>query len=194
GATTITGGTLALEGSASIATSSGIAVESGATFDVSGLTSTFTLGDGQTLAGNGTVVGAVIAAAGSSIEPGGSIGELTMTGDVTIGGTLEVQYNGAEDPAVDLLTIDGNLVLDGATFDFQALGDPLTAESYVFATFTPSGLTGTATESNVPEGYVVTYDNAGGTISLVLVPEPSSFILLGLGLLGFLGFAKVRRR
>jgi autotransporter-associated beta strand protein len=49
GNTFITNGTLALEGAGSIASSAGILLAAGATFDVSGLSSTFTLGTGQTL-------------------------------------------------------------------------------------------------------------------------------------------------
>ena len=49
GATTINAGTLALSGSAGIPNSAAIIVASNAIFDVSGLTSTFTLGAGQTL-------------------------------------------------------------------------------------------------------------------------------------------------
>jgi autotransporter-associated beta strand protein len=53
GNTFITNGTLALGGTGSIANSAGIVLAAGATFDVSGLSSIFTLGAGQTLGNSG---------------------------------------------------------------------------------------------------------------------------------------------
>jgi autotransporter-associated beta strand protein len=188
GPTVIESGTLALAPSAlygrigAIGSSTLIDVKVDSFFDVTAV-SPWTLGGSQTLEGNGTVVGAVVAAAGSQIEPGESIGTLTVSGDLTVGGTLNVEYDGGETPAIDLLAVSGNVVLDGATFDFDGIGDPLTEPSYTFVTFAPGGLTGTATESNVPAGYHVVYDNDAGTIALV-IPEPSTLVLLAMGLLG----------
>ena len=54
GDTTITSGTLALTGSATIDNTQNIYLSSGTTLDVSGLSSTFTLDDGQSLAGTGS--------------------------------------------------------------------------------------------------------------------------------------------
>jgi autotransporter-associated beta strand protein len=94
GNTTIKAGTLALTGTATISGSTLINVgdsqaDSGAIFDVSGLSSTFVLGANQTLAGHGTVNGSVIASAGSTFTPGGSIGTTTYNNnlDVSAGST-----------------------------------------------------------------------------------------------------------
>ena len=57
GTTAISGGTLALTGVGSIANSTNISVGNSGTFDVSGLTSTFTLGAGQTLSNNAATTG-----------------------------------------------------------------------------------------------------------------------------------------
>jgi len=142
-----------------------------------------------TLMGTGTVNGDVVAATGSAIEPGQSIGTLIVDGNVTLDGTLTVQYDGGASPAIDVLSVSGSLNLDGGTFDFSGVGDPLTEPSYVFVTFNPGGRTGTAAESNVPTGYQVVYDDDAGTIALV--PEPSTIILL---LLAGLTLAAWKRR
>src|SRR5262249_4509234 len=81
--TTINQGTLALSGTATLANSPNIAL-SGGTFDVSGLSSTFTLGASQTLKGNGNVTGPFIA--NGAVSPGASIGTLTFSSSLTLGG------------------------------------------------------------------------------------------------------------
>lgn len=68
--TVITAGTLALSGSGSIASSANISIASGATFDVSALSSSFTLGAAQTLTGSGatgTINGNANLSAGSLV-------------------------------------------------------------------------------------------------------------------------------
>lgn len=67
GGTTISNGTLALIGSGSIPNTPNISIDSGAAFDLSGLTSTFTLGPSQTLTGGstGTIAGSVSLGSGA---------------------------------------------------------------------------------------------------------------------------------
>jgi fibronectin-binding autotransporter adhesin len=232
GTTTIDGGTLALEGSGSVATSPLIDVQAGAYFDVSGLSSTFTLGSTQTLKGNGTIVGSVVAAAGSKIESGESAGTLTIDGDLNMsaddsgtGAGMTWELAALADDATpgtpgtdyDLTVVTGNVTLGGAsllTLDFNQIADPndrpdaaspvafwLTSHSWkILDAATNTGDTNLAGLAPVttPEGWsfttsVGTGDHAGD-VYLNYVPEPSSFLLLGLGLLGFLGIAKARRR
>jgi autotransporter-associated beta strand protein len=172
GDTTITGGILDLLGGS-------------ITSDVS------VSGTGSTLKGSGSVVGDVVAAAGSIIEPGDSIGTLTLTGNVALGGTLDVEYDGAAaGQKIDLLAVTGDLDLTGATFAFAPVdgGSPLSGEPYVFVTYT-GGLTGTA-GGTAPAGYQVDYSTSG-QIALVLIPEPSTWILL---LLAGLALAAYKRR
>jgi autotransporter-associated beta strand protein len=232
GTTTIAGGTLALEGSGAIAYSPAIDVQAGAYFDVSGLSSTFTLGSTQTLKGNGTIVGSVVAAAGSKIESGESAGTLTIDGDLNMsaddsgtGAGMTWELAALADDATpgtpgtdyDLTVVTGNVTLGGAsllTLDFNQIADPndrpdaaspvafwLTSHSWkILDAATNTGDTNFAGLAPVttPEGWsfttsVGTGDHAGD-VYLNYVPEPSSFLLLGLGLLGFLGIAKARRR
>jgi fibronectin-binding autotransporter adhesin len=149
-------------------------------------------GTGSTLKGSGSVVGDVNAAAGSVIEPGDSIGTLTLTGNVALGGTLDVEYDGAAaGQKIDLLAVTGDLDLTGATFAFAPAtgGSPLSGDGpFVFATYT-GALTGSA-GGTAPAGYEVDYGTPG-QIALVVIPEPSTWILL---VLGGMALAAYKRR
>lgn len=91
GDTIVEQGTLALAGTASLANSSNIHIRSGANFNVSGLSSTFGLGAGQTLQGEsgGTVTGDVVAASSSLVTGTGTFQnrlELQSGATLRIGG------------------------------------------------------------------------------------------------------------
>lgn len=92
-----------------------------------------------------------------------------------------------------LLAAAGLDITNGVV-DFATVG-LLDDAAYVIASF--SSLTGTqfATVYNLPTGYDLDYGYNGGTqIALVVVPEPSTFVMLvsGLGLL--VGMQRARRR
>jgi hypothetical protein len=55
--------------------------------------STLALGSGQTLKGNGTLVGSLNAGAGSTVSPGASVGVLTIKGNVLLGGTNTMEVD-----------------------------------------------------------------------------------------------------
>lgn len=99
GATTIGSGTLMLNGNGSIAKSTSITISANATFDVSTLSSTFTLGSAQTLIGlgaTGTIAGNVNVNAGSSLvlNYDGSNPTLTVTnGTLTCNSSSVVTVN-----------------------------------------------------------------------------------------------------
>jgi autotransporter-associated beta strand protein len=175
GDTVVQAGTLALASTGSIANSSTINVGAGSFFDVLAYT-TFGLGGAQTLKGNGTVTGNVAAAAGSRVQPGASIGTLTVTGDLTVGGALDVEYNSATD-AIDLLAVSGTLDLFAAMIQFSDLGSGvLDQPAYVFATYGTLAGTPVATPG-IPTGYSIDY-HYNNENKIALVPEPSSCILL----------------
>jgi len=144
------------------------------------------------LKGTGSFAGAVGVAPGATIEAGASIGDLSIGGDLTLDGTLLVEYDGAAAPEIDLLTVDGNLDLTSASLDFAMMagGSDLTAASYVFVTYDGARTNEFANISNVPTGYSVAYDIGGGQ-NVALIPEPSTLVLLALGLIGA---AYLRRR
>ena len=103
GDTLVSAGTLALTGNGSISGSSNVTVNSGATVDVSGRTDgTLTLGDSQTLRGNGSITGNLIENAGAAVSPGVSVGALTVSGDITLHGTTFMELDASLD-ASDVL-------------------------------------------------------------------------------------------
>jgi T5SS/PEP-CTERM-associated repeat protein/autotransporter-associated beta strand protein len=122
GDTNLSGGTLALTDSGSFASSPTISVDAGATLDVSGVTgglnyngTRFALANGQTLKGNGTVVGAAEISTGSTLAPGNSAGTLsTDSVSITGGGTISMELAGT-DPGVeyDRLIVTGELAFGG---------------------------------------------------------------------------------
>ena len=106
GDTDIETGTLRLTGSASIASSQTIKVHPGATLDVSGLSGTFAVANGQTLTNrsNTTVVGPVLASSGSKVQGNG-----TFEGNLTAlaGSTLKIGASTTV-PTSSLAVTNGN--------------------------------------------------------------------------------------
>ena len=143
--------------------------------------------------GNGTVLGAIMAAGGSHVAPGESIGTLTVTGNAAIAGSLDVQYDGGATPAIDMLAVSGNLDLTGGTIDFAQTGAAFTASAYVFASY--GTLTGpAATVLDMPAGYHVDYHYLGGNQVALVVPEPGTLALLAGGLFGLIAYAWRKRK
>lgn len=146
------------------------------------------------LRGLGTVVGDVAVAAGGTIEGGevdiynpadsvsyldveNTIGTLAVTGDVSLAGTLNVEFN-SDTHAVDLLTVSGELDLAAGTINLTNLGSAASSgEPYVLATYgTLVGQSSVTVTGVVPDGYVLNFAYAGNQIALV--PEPAMFALL----------------
>jgi autotransporter-associated beta strand protein len=118
GATSITGGTLAIGSSGSIASTTGVAIASGATFDVSAA-SGFAIGSSQTLSGVGTVAGAISIAGTHS--PGTSPGLQTFDSNLTYSSGANVDWEliansqGSAGTDYDQIAVGGNLDFAGAT-------------------------------------------------------------------------------
>ncbi len=110
GDTLISAGTLALSGAGTLGGSAYINVQVGGTLDASSVSGGLEIGVNQTLAGEGDIVGEVMAENGSTVVPAGSgIGTLSIAGGYTHrpGASLEMQ-----------LSASGNDVLDvSGTFD-----------------------------------------------------------------------------
>lgn len=114
GVVAVNGGTLALSGSGSFNNAAVIAAGSGGIYDVTGTGAPLTLNSGQTLKGSGSVNGSVIASAGSTINPGDTVGALTINGDATLSGTLVMELNRTNSPATnDSLIVTGTLTAGG---------------------------------------------------------------------------------
>jgi autotransporter-associated beta strand protein len=203
GTTRVMAGTLALTGGASIANSPTIQIDAGATFDVTDRTGgSMTLTSGQTLKGEGTFDGGLIAASGADVAPGSSPGVLTATGDVEFqsGATFTVELVGTLAGEADQLVMSGTgdtLTLGGATLALVTpnvlpysssfiIIDGFSVLSGTFAGLPNSGDT-VATANNTFE---IQYN--ASDITLTVVPEPGSLGFIGLA--AMLGWISRRRR
>ena len=168
GPTTVAAGVLAVNGS--IATSNLTTVEALAT-----------------LQGTGTV-GTTLVNATGHVAPGNSIGTLTVSGSMTINGTLDVEYDDSlTGQQIDLLDVSGTLDITSATVDFADISSGsigLSGIAYVFATYGTLSGSQFASVVDLPSGYTIDYAYGGNNIALV--PEPTAALLAGLGLLGLL--------
>ncbi|MFD0894877.1 autotransporter-associated beta strand repeat-containing protein [Luteolibacter ambystomatis] len=188
GATSINQGKLALGGSGSIAASTTINIASGAFLDVSGTSSTWSLGSGQTLTGNGTVTGN--ATISGTVAAGNSIGALAFSNTLTLLGTVNAELD-ASLVTADLVTA-GNIAF-GGTLNAANLGGTLDqGQTYNLFDFTSaSGAFDTVNLPTLTNG--LSWDTSSlytqGTISIV--PEPTAAFALPMGLTLLLG---VRRR
>ena len=144
GNTTINGGTLALVASGSISNTPNITIAGGATFDVSGLSSPFALGAGQTL--------------GNSSSPA------VLAGSASTGtGTLSLNYTNG----MPAFTVSGGtLTLSASTvFNINNTGSQLPGGTYTLI----SGLSGGVVAGTVPTGVVaVSGSGAVSTANLVI--------------------------
>ena len=141
---------------------------------------------GAVLGGSGSVK-SVNGVAGAILKPGDPT-TLNILGDLTWAGTLETLYDGGDAQPVSLVAVTGNVDATGATFDFTQTGAALTLPSYTFLTYGGT-LMGAPAVTNLPTGYHVEY--LSGSVVLA-VPEPSTLILLALGLIGVAAY--IRRR
>jgi autotransporter-associated beta strand protein len=146
---------------------------------------------GGTLGGTGTIAGDVTVNSGAKIAPGASIESLQVASAV-INGTLVSEFDGTGAGTIDLLSVTGLLDITNATVDFDLLsgGAALNDSSYIFATY--GSLTGSAFANviDLPSGYSINYAFNDGistkNIALVAVPEPGAALLGGIGLLALL--------
>ncbi len=188
--TTVSEGTLVVTGSGSLGSSATATntIAAGATLDVTGRTGgSLTIGPGQTLAGSGTVLGAIVL--NGTISPGGSPGTLS-TGSETWngGGHYAWQINNATnaagaDPGWDLINISGGLNLAAAaankfTIDISSLAPANTngaadgfdnTSDYVWTiVHTTQGITNFDANTFALSRSGFSNDLGGGTFSLAL--------------------------
>jgi autotransporter-associated beta strand protein len=180
--------------------SGGLTVDGGGTLLLNAAntyTGDTTVKTGTTLGGTGSILGDIVAEAGSTIAPGASIGTLTVGGDATLSGSFDVEYDDSND-TIDLLDVSGTLDIDNATVNFSDFTGgtiDLDQPAYVFAKY---GTLGGATQEfaavvNLPAGYTIDYQYGGDSIALV-IPEPSTLLLLAWALLGMAAYARRHRK
>jgi autotransporter-associated beta strand protein len=176
GDTIINAGTLILSNSATIANSSNINIAYGAKLDVSANPgSMLFLSSGQSLQGNGTLNGSLVLNPGSTLSPGTSIGALTITNYVTLGGVTFIELNKSlqtNDVVRSFSTINY-----GATLRLTNVAGVLnTTDS--FRLFVASNYTGMFTNIIPPTtetglAWDTSQFTVNGTLRLASLPKPS---------------------
>jgi len=189
GNTTINAGVLALAGTSAISSSGNVNVASGAALAVTGRTDgTLTLLNGQTLRGDGSVLGNVTAAFGSVIQPGQSIGILSVTNALVLQGTVVMEINNTAGTN-DLLGGAASLTY-GGTLVVSNYGTAL-ADGDSFKLFDAGSYTGAFTNIvPVRPGTGLVWDTSdltdSGTLRVTLAPPeaPSASIKVDLSISG----------
>jgi autotransporter-associated beta strand protein len=189
GQTTVSGGTLVMNGS--ISTSMGTYVDSGAT-----------------LAGSGSV-GSITVAAGGIIAPGNSPGILN-TGSMDLAGTLSAEINGTAVGAnYDQVNVTGTVTLSGMLTLTMTGFAPSMGNLFILinndnvdaVNGTFSGLAQDTEFTMAGQQWAISYNadadtnsfSGGNDVALMSIPEPSAALLTGLSLLAFLGHRRRTR-
>ncbi len=150
GVTTVSNGVLALGAGASLPNSTTISLSAPGVLDV---TAAGSIGIGtsaaQTLRGDGAVRGSVNVASAGTIAPGFSIGTLTISNALTIGGAVLMEINRTNTPTADKLAANSITISPGATLTVSNLGTTNLAAGDIFTLFSRP-ITGAFTITNLP--------------------------------------------
>lgn len=179
GTTTVTNGTLRVNGS-----------------HVGG--GSYSILNGGVLGGTGLIDAAVQVAAGGTVAPGNSIGTLTISNSFDLDGTLQIELQNGAGPggASDLLDVNGFFDITNGTLQL-IFSETLTNDFYVFAEYDTFSGGPFLDEGVLPGGYMIDYTFGANNNQIALViPEPSTFALLTLGVALAFGFcgSRIRRR
>lgn len=157
GNTTVSNGTLALTGGAAITNSPAISISSPGVLDVSGIGGTLSLGANgasQTLQGGGTINGSLVAGSLGTVTPGfpSSVGTLTVTNTVTLGGATFMKLNRAGLPNSD--RIAAKSFTGGGTLSVTNIGAGLQAgDTFQLFSTNISGFATVNLQTNDPANY-----------------------------------------
>ena len=195
GSTSVSGGALSLAAGGSFANSTSISVAAGATLGLTSKTSGFTFGSGQTLGGSGSVAlptsGTGVSLAGFLAPGGGLAGTLAFTNAGTFSiesaitaGTNRLQF-GLGTVSDQVTVADGTLAigtgqLEFNDFDFTQLTGFDQGTYTLFSALSLSGTLGASTSGSIGS-FTGTLSRVGNTVQLVVVPEPGTLPLAGLG-------------
>ncbi len=158
------------------------------------------IGSAGVLNGNGTVQGNVVSA--GVIAPGNSPGTLTITGNLTSTGQIDIEVAGLADGQFDVLNVLGAVNLQGSTIRFVFSGGflPRAGDTFDFLTGTPTAmpLSGvTYGYTGLRNGFDFTVNAQTGVFQALNdaapVPEPGTWAMFGVGA-GLLAFVRHSRR
>ena len=141
GPTTISAGRLTLGPDASIAATPSITLGANTVLDVSALPGGLVLGSGQSLSGNGSVLGDVTVGAGRTLFAGLSAGTLTFSNNLTLTSATNLVELGSDPAQVgsgenDLIAVNGDLTLSGVNvLKIVPLGPLSDAQPYTVLTY-----------------------------------------------------------
>ncbi len=173
GSTTVSAGTLALGAAASLSNTPLITVAAGATLDVSAQAGNFIVGAGQTLQGNGAVVGGLTI--NGTLALGNSIGKLTISNNLILAGTNLMKLDRTAGLTNDAVTGVGALTY-GGTLKLTLAGGELQAGD-TFPLFKANSYNGNFAQIIPPSGYTI--DSASlavnGTLRVSAVQTPPAF-------------------
>jgi autotransporter-associated beta strand protein len=172
GMTVISNGTVQLASTGSIANSTNIFLRTSTTaFDVSAVAG-YALGAGQTLSGNGSISGNVLA--NGAVSPGSSAGRLTFNNDLTLAGTTLMEASKDGGLTNDSVNVTGALTYGGA-LQVTVSGTTLLAVNDTFDLFDWGTRSGSFTSVSLPSKYLwdTTQLEVDGTIRVTAVINPT---------------------
>jgi len=140
--------------------------------------------NGGTLGGTGHLSSVAVNSGGHLVPGDLNTGALILAGDVSFqDGELEIVGKGS---SITSVAITGNLSLNGNS-TLEVTGS-LAAGTYTIASYGGT-LSGQFTALNIPAGDTISYGTrSDSSITLSVVPEPSTFMLLGVGAIGLIAY------
>jgi len=181
GTTTVTAGTLVLSGGGAINSSANITVSNGATLTNNNTTTAvdrvLSLGEGSTLSGTGNFTTTDPIAVSGNLGDGFATINLSCNSISSSSGALDFTFS---NPAAWSGTVFSGSAASGLTFTSVSVGGTSLVETS--GTFTAD-----------IDGFNYTFIESAKSLSVTAIPEPGTWILVGIGL-AFLLYRKPRRR
>jgi fibronectin-binding autotransporter adhesin len=198
GTTVEQGGILALTSTGSLG---GGKVTVDGVLDLTQKSGGYTLGSGQALAGSGRVnmaSGQALTLQGG-LAPGNSPGTLTLDGDLVLAsGTSTFQVDGWNAGQYDLVQ-QGS---EGKTVTFGGILDVIfgsgvgigSVKIFDFSHYAPGSNFAGFTYSGLAGNEVASFNASNGYLTVALIPEPASIVMIVTGLIGLIAYAWRKRR